>query len=120
MFCFRTDPDNFEIIGTLNIIDYLDKNGNVSMNISGWELIKDFFANRINSVMLERRQKTFKIGAIIKDCGRTTGRATAKEIYIAHPYIAKALVPIITLAAIGSLELIVVAITACDFSIGHD
>ncbi|WP_286896771.1 hypothetical protein [Sphingobacterium sp. UBA6317] len=59
--------DNFEIIGTLNVIDHLDKNGNGSMNISNWELIKDFFANRINSVMPDRGQKTFKVGAIIKD-----------------------------------------------------
>ncbi|WP_293953802.1 MULTISPECIES: hypothetical protein [unclassified Sphingobacterium] len=44
---FRKDfmkfRDNFEIIGTLNVIDHLDKNGNGSMNISNWELIKDFF-----------------------------------------------------------------------------
>ncbi|WP_418360286.1 hypothetical protein [Sphingobacterium detergens] len=70
-FIFRKDfmkfRDNFEVIGTLNIIDYLDKNGNGGMNISHWESIKDFFANRINSVMLDRGQKTFKIGAIIKD-----------------------------------------------------
>ncbi len=68
---FRKDfmkfRDNFEIIGTLNVIDHLDKNGNGSMNISNWELIKDFFANRINSVMPDRGQKTFKVGAIIKD-----------------------------------------------------
>ncbi|WET67883.1 hypothetical protein [Sphingobacterium sp.] len=64
---FMKFRDNFEVIGNLNIIDYLDKNGNGSMNISDWELIKDFFANRINSVMLERGQKAFKIGAIIKD-----------------------------------------------------
>ncbi|WP_146191041.1 hypothetical protein [Sphingobacterium athyrii] len=64
---FMKFRDNFEVIGTLNIIDHLDKNGNGSMNISDWELIKDFFANRINSVMLDRGQKTFKIDAIIKD-----------------------------------------------------
>ncbi|GAA4178204.1 hypothetical protein GCM10022218_28390 [Sphingobacterium ginsenosidimutans] len=54
------------LCGETDITDHLDKNGNGSMNISNWELIKDFFANRINCVMQDRRQKTSKIAAIIE------------------------------------------------------
>lgn len=59
--------DNLEFIGNLNIVENLDKNGNGSMNASDWEFIKDFFANKINLVMPDRGQKTFKIKAIIKN-----------------------------------------------------
>jgi len=59
--------DNFELISYLKIVDNLDKNGNGSMNASDWEFIKDFFANKINSIMPDRGQKTFKIKAIITD-----------------------------------------------------
>lgn len=59
--------DNFEFISNLKIVENLDKNGNGSMNASDWEFIKDFFANKINLVMPDRGQKTFKIKAIIKD-----------------------------------------------------
>ncbi|MFI5450557.1 hypothetical protein ACHMWN_00195 [Pedobacter sp. UC225_61] len=64
---FMMFRDNFEIIGNLNIVDHLDKNGNGSMNASDWEFIQDFFANRINSVMSDRGQQTFKLKAVIKD-----------------------------------------------------
>jgi hypothetical protein len=64
---FMKFRDNFELIGNLKIVDNLDKNGNGSMNASDWNYIKDFFANKINSGLIERGQKTFKIKAIIKD-----------------------------------------------------
>lgn len=64
---FMKFKDNFEIIGNLKIVDNLDKNGNGGMNASDWNFIKDFFTNKINSVLLDRGQKTFKIKAIIKD-----------------------------------------------------
>lgn len=59
--------DNFEIIGNLKIVDNLDKNGNGGMNASDWDFLKDFFTNKINSVLPDRGQKTFKLKAIIKD-----------------------------------------------------
>ncbi len=59
--------DNFEVIGNLKIVDNLDKNGNGEMNVSDWDFIKDFFTNKINSLLSDRGQKTFKLKSIIKD-----------------------------------------------------
>lgn len=62
---FMKFRDNFEFIGNLKIVDNLDKNGKGGMNASDWNFIKDFFTNKINSVLTERGQKTFKLTAII-------------------------------------------------------
>jgi hypothetical protein len=59
--------DNFEIIGNLKIVDNLDNNGNGGMNPSDWSFITDFFTFKINSVLPERGQKTFKLKAIVKE-----------------------------------------------------
>ncbi|MBE8712825.1 hypothetical protein [Sphingobacterium hungaricum] len=58
---------NFEVIGDLKIVENLDKNGNGGMNVSDWNLIKDFFTDKINSVLTGRGQKTFRLKAIIKN-----------------------------------------------------
>jgi hypothetical protein len=63
---FRKFKDNFNLIGNFNIVDNLDKNGNGSMNSSGWTFIKDFFNQKYKSVLPERSQRQFKIKAIIK------------------------------------------------------
>lgn len=64
---FMKFRDNFEVIGNLKIVDNLDKNGNGGLNASDWDYIKDFFANKINLVLANRGQKTFKLNAIIID-----------------------------------------------------
>jgi hypothetical protein len=57
---------NFELIGNLEIVDNLDKNGSGSMNASGWDFLQDFFAEKINSIMPHRGQKKYKLQAIIR------------------------------------------------------
>lgn len=64
---FMKFRDYFEIIGNIKIVDNLDKNGNGGMNASDFNFIKDFFINKINAVLPERGQKTFKLKAIMKD-----------------------------------------------------
>lgn len=63
---FMKFRDKIDFIGNLKIVDNLDKNGNGGMNASDWDYIKDFFASQINSVMIERGQKTFKVKAVTK------------------------------------------------------
>lgn len=59
--------ENFELIGNLNIVDNLDKNGNGSMNSSAMEVLDNLFVN-LDSVLIDKRnQKRFKIRAILKD-----------------------------------------------------
>ena len=64
---FMKFRDNFEIIGNLKIVDNLDNNGNGGMNPSDWSFITDFLTFKINSVLPERGQKTFKLKAIVKE-----------------------------------------------------
>lgn len=58
---------NFEIIGNLKIVNNLDKNGNGGLNSSSWNFIKDFFTHKINSILPNWGQNTFKLKAIIID-----------------------------------------------------
>ncbi|WP_125047745.1 hypothetical protein [Pontibacter arcticus] len=58
--------DNFEIIGSLKIVDNLDKNGNGSMNASDWDYLTDFFNGKYISILMGRGQKLFKVKSIIK------------------------------------------------------
>lgn len=64
---FMKFRENIEVIGNLKIADNLDKNGNGGMNASDWNYIKDFFTDKINSLLPDRGQKKFKLKAIIKD-----------------------------------------------------
>lgn len=64
---FMKFRDNFEIIGNLKIVDNLDNNGNGGVNPSDWSFITDFFTFKINSILPERGQKTFKLKAIVKE-----------------------------------------------------
>ncbi|WP_215226684.1 hypothetical protein [Echinicola shivajiensis] len=63
---FMKFRDNFSLIGNLNIVDNLDKNGNGSMNLSDWTFLKDFFDQKFKGILLERGQNPFKMKAIIK------------------------------------------------------
>lgn len=59
---------NFEILGNLNIVSNLDKNGNGGLNASNWNVLRDFFTNSYRNKLEERGQnKTFKVEAIIRD-----------------------------------------------------
>lgn len=64
---FMKFRENFEVIGNLKIVDNLDKNGNGGMNASDLSFIKDFFSDKINSILPDRGQKSFKLKAIVKD-----------------------------------------------------
>lgn len=64
---FMKFRDSFSLIGNLNLVDNLDKNGNGSMNSSDWTFLKDFFNQKFKSVLVERGQKQFNVKAIIKN-----------------------------------------------------
>jgi hypothetical protein len=64
---FMKFRDSFSLIGNLNLVDNLDKNGNGSMNSSDWTFLKDFFNQKFKNVLVERGQKQFKMKAIIKN-----------------------------------------------------
>jgi len=59
--------DNIEIIGNIEIIDHLDKNGNGGMNGSDWNFLQDFFNEKFKTILPDRGQKVFKIKAILRD-----------------------------------------------------
>lgn len=63
---FMKFRDNFNLIGNIKLVNNLDKNGNGSMNSSGWSFLKDFFNHKFKNVLLERGQRQFKMKAIIK------------------------------------------------------
>jgi hypothetical protein len=64
---FMKFRDNFEVIGNLKIVDNLDKNGNSSMNASGWIFLNQFFSGNYNLVLSNRGQKPFKLKSILVD-----------------------------------------------------
>lgn len=63
---FMKFRDNFEIIGNLNIVDNLDKNGNGGTNASDWDFLKDLFTDKLKNKLNERGQNTFKVISIIR------------------------------------------------------
>ncbi|GGK77307.1 hypothetical protein ACD591_20495 [Rufibacter glacialis] len=63
---FMRFQENFEIIGNLEIVNNLDKNGNGSMNASDWDFLRDFFNGEYHHLLLNRGQKLFRIESIIK------------------------------------------------------
>ncbi|RJE73083.1 GIY-YIG nuclease family protein [Reichenbachiella sp. MSK19-1] len=62
---FMSFRDNFELIGNLNIVTNLDKNGNGSMNASDKEVLNDLFVGNINELMEQRGQQLFETKAIL-------------------------------------------------------
>jgi hypothetical protein len=58
--------DNMLFVGNLDILDNLDLNGNGSLNASAWDYLKDSFNDSLPLVMADRRQRVFKVRAIIK------------------------------------------------------
>jgi hypothetical protein len=64
---FMKFRDNLELIGNLNIIDNLDKNGNGGMNASDWNFLREFFSERYKTALPDRGQKPFKVEAIVLD-----------------------------------------------------
>jgi hypothetical protein len=65
---FMQFRDNFEVIGNLDIVDNLDKNGSGGLNASSWNVLRDFFTDTYRDKLEERRQNnTFKVEAIIRD-----------------------------------------------------
>lgn len=64
---FMKFRDNFEFIGSLKIVNNLDKNGNGSMNASGWTFLDQFFRNNYILVLSNRGQKPFKLKSILID-----------------------------------------------------
>jgi hypothetical protein len=63
---FKT-RDNFEVIGNLNIVDNLDKNGNGSINVSDWLYLNQFFSNNYIQVLSNRGQNPYKLKSILVD-----------------------------------------------------
>ncbi|MFC6999051.1 hypothetical protein [Rufibacter roseus] len=63
---FMRFRENFELIGNLEIVNNLDKNGSGSMNASDWDYLRDFFSGEYHPVLLNRGQKLFRIESIIK------------------------------------------------------
>lgn len=63
---FMKFRENFKFICNFKILDNLDKNGNGSINSDDWNYLKEFFNEKLNTVMLDRGQKTFKIKSIIQ------------------------------------------------------
>ncbi len=64
---FMKFRDNFEVIGNLNIVNNLDKNGNGGMNASGWTFLNQFFSDNYISVLSNRGQKPFKLKSVLID-----------------------------------------------------
>lgn len=64
---FMKFRDNFEVLGNLKIVDNLDKNGNGSMNASGWSFLNQFFSNTYIATLINRGQKPFKLESILID-----------------------------------------------------
>ncbi len=62
--------DNFELIGNIEIINNLDKNGNGSMNSSSWESLNNVFTNNFAQTMNQRGQQKYRIKAILKNKNR--------------------------------------------------
>lgn len=71
LFIWRKDfmkfRDKVELIGNLDIIDNLDKNGRSGVNASDWNFLTDFFTHKYKIVLEERGQKRFKVRSIIRD-----------------------------------------------------
>lgn len=57
--------DNFELIGNLEIVSNLDKNGNGGMNASDWTYLNKFFSDNYSSILNNRGQKQFKVRSIL-------------------------------------------------------
>ena len=64
---FMKFRDNVELVGNVNIIDNLDKNGRGGLNASDWSFLTDFFTHKYKRVLEERGQKIFKVQSIIRD-----------------------------------------------------
>ncbi|MFT3679368.1 MAG: hypothetical protein QM791_03795 [Ferruginibacter sp.] len=62
---FMKFRDNFEVIGNLKIVNNLDKNGNGSMNASGWTSLNQFFSDNYVSVLSSRGQRPFKLKSVL-------------------------------------------------------
>ncbi|CAM3732422.1 hypothetical protein [Flavobacterium chungbukense] len=63
---FMTFRDNLEFISNLDILPNLNKNGNGAVNASSWGFLKEFFNDKIITIMNERNQEKFKLKAMIK------------------------------------------------------
>jgi len=59
--------NNVELIGNINIVDNLDKNGRSGLNTSDWNFLTDFFTEKYKSILQARGQKTFKLRSVIRD-----------------------------------------------------
>jgi hypothetical protein len=64
---FMKFRDKVERIGTLDIVDNLDKNGRGSMNASDVDFLRDFFVDKYRRILEERGQRTFRLRSIIRD-----------------------------------------------------
>ena len=64
---FMKFRDKVELVGNIDIVDNLDKNGRGSMNSSDWDFLREFFTDKYKTVLEERGQKTFKLRSIIRD-----------------------------------------------------
>jgi hypothetical protein len=64
---FMKFRDKVELVGNIDIVDNLDKNGSGSLNASDWGFLTDFFTDKYKTILEERGQKTFKLQSIIRD-----------------------------------------------------
>jgi len=59
--------ENFEFIGSLEIVDNLDKNGDGFINVSSWEFLKNYFNEKFKTLLDQNGQKRYKVQAIVKN-----------------------------------------------------
>ena len=64
---FMRFRDKMELVGNVNIVDNLDKNGRGGVNASDWNFLTDFFTDKYKRILEERGQRTFKIESIVRD-----------------------------------------------------
>lgn len=64
---FLKFSENFELVGNLQIVDNLDKNGNGFINVSSWEFLNNYFNEKFKTLLDQNGQKKYKVQAIVKD-----------------------------------------------------
>jgi len=65
---FMKFRDKMELIGNLDIVDNLDKNGSNGVNASDWNVLNELFTDSYKRILEEERgQKTFKVKSIVRD-----------------------------------------------------
>jgi hypothetical protein len=64
---FMKFRDNFKLVGNIDIIDHLDKNGSGGINASDWSFLQSFFNEKFETFFPDKGQRVFKVKAILRN-----------------------------------------------------